>query len=144
MNKYTELKNKQQEEINNFPMFFAFNDKQFKEGMQKLGLDPSETNKIYSAGRTGGYYRKTDSEALFSMFDRHNVEMKLARETDDQFIYDMFDYELSNHEYVVTGYVGDALDALGLTIEEVNNNPKLKNAMYKACDSQQEWYNKHG
>jgi len=144
MNKYTELKQKQQEEVNNFPMFFAFNDKQFEEGMQKLGLDPSETDKLYSAGRTGGYYRKTDAEKLFAMFERHRQEMKLARENDEQFIYDMFDYELSNHEYVVTGYVGDALDALGLTIEEVNNNPKYKSNLEKACMDQRDWYNKHG
>jgi len=144
MNKYTELKNKQQEEINNFPMFFAFNDKQFNEGMKSLELDPSETDKLYSAGRTGGYYRKTDAERLHSMFKRHRQEMKLARETDNQFIYDMFYYELSNHEYVITYNVMDALDALGLTIEEVNNNPKYKSNLEKACMDQRDWYNKHG
>jgi hypothetical protein len=35
-------------------MFFAFDKKQFEEGMKKLGLEPSETNKIVSVG-AGGY-----------------------------------------------------------------------------------------
>ena len=144
MNKYTELKNNHQEEVNNFPMFFAFNNKQFGEGMKSLGLEPSETDKLYKAGGTGGFYRKTDAEILFSMFERHRQEMKLARETDEKFIYDMFYYELSNHEYVITYNVNDALDALGLTIEEVNNNPKYKKALEKACMDQRDWYNKHG
>jgi len=112
--------------------------------MKSLELDPSETDKLYSAGRTGGYYRKTDAERLHSMFKRHRQEMKLARETDNQFIYDMFYYELSNHEYVITYNVMDALDALGLTIEEVNNNPKYKSNLEKACMDQRDWYNKHG
>jgi len=38
MNSYLELKEKHQKEVNEFPMFFAFNDKQFKEGMKKFGL----------------------------------------------------------------------------------------------------------
>jgi len=144
MNKYKELKNKHQEEVNKFPMFFAFSNTQFEEGMKSLGLDPSETDKLYKAGGTGGFYRKTDAERLHNMFDRHRQEMKKARETDNQFIYDMFNYELSNHEYVITYSVMDALSALGLTIEEVNNNPKYKNALEKACKSQRDWYNKHG
>jgi len=144
MNKYTQLKNNHQEEINNFPMFFAFNDKQFNEGMQKLGLDHLETDKLYKLGGTGGFYRKTDAEALHEMFNRHRQEMKEARETDDQFIFDMFNYELSNHEYIVTGYSGDAITALGLTIEEVENNPRLLKALKKACKAQQDWYIKHG
>ena len=144
MNKYTGLKQKQQEEVNNFPMFFAFSNSQFEEGMKKLGLDPSETDKLYKAGGTGGFYRKTDAERLFTMFERHRVEMKTARENDEEFIYDMFYYELSNHEYVITYNVMDALDALGITIEEVNNNPKYKSNLEKACMDQRDWYNKHG
>ena len=112
--------------------------------MKSLGLDPSETDKLYKAGGTGGFYRKTDAERLFKMFDNHRQEMKEARETDDQFLFDMFNYELGNHEYVITYDVEDTLDALGLTVEEVNNNPRLLKALNKACKSQQNWYAKHG
>ncbi|NYC95062.1 hypothetical protein DFN09_003049 [Clostridium acetobutylicum] len=63
-NKYIEMKRKHQKEVNNFPMFFAFSKEQFKEGMKKLGLEPSETNKIYKFGNTGGFYKRTDSAKL--------------------------------------------------------------------------------
>ena len=51
MNKYAELMNKQEKEFNDFAnkhMFFAFNQKQFDEGMAKLGLKPTDTDKVYS------------------------------------------------------------------------------------------------
>lgn len=37
-NQYQEMRNRQQAEVNAFPMFFAFNKQQFAEGMRKLGL----------------------------------------------------------------------------------------------------------
>lgn len=37
-NQYQELRARQQAELNAFPLIFAFNDKQFEEGMHKLGL----------------------------------------------------------------------------------------------------------
>ena len=43
---YLELKWKHQKEFNEFPMFFAFNRKQFDEGMKTLGLKPNQTNKV--------------------------------------------------------------------------------------------------
>jgi hypothetical protein len=90
-NAYLALKRKHQEEVNNFPMMFAFSNKQFAEGMAKLGLTENDTDKIYSIGG-GGYIRKTDSEALSEMFDRHNKEMKNAIDSDltgEGFIFDM-------------------------------------------------------
>ena len=64
MNTYKAMKDVHQKEVSDFPMFFAFSDKQFNEGMEKLGLKPSETDKIYRFGGTGGYYRKTNSPTL--------------------------------------------------------------------------------
>ena len=40
INQYQEMRNRQQAEVNAFPMFFAFNKQQFAEGMRKLGLSP--------------------------------------------------------------------------------------------------------
>ena len=139
MNTYLELKQKHQEEVNSFPMAFAFNQKQFEEGMKKLGLKPTDTDKIYGLHGTGGFFRKTDENKLNEMFDRHKEEMKNAVESDktgEGFIYDMFNYELANHEYVVTYSVDDTLRALGLTAEEVNNNPALLHGLQKARKTQ--------
>ena len=45
-NQYQEMRNRQQAEVNAFPMFFAFNKQQFAEGMRKLGLSPSDTRQV--------------------------------------------------------------------------------------------------
>lgn len=146
MNAYRELKEKQQAEVNAFPMFFAFSQSQFDEGMKKLGLEPDETDKIYKLGNTGGFYRKSDSKALHDMFDRHDKETEdaiAADETGEGFIADMFSYELSNHEYGYTRDVEPALMALGLTLDEINADQRLVHGLHKAHKEEIEWYEKH-
>ena len=143
MNLYKALKDQHQEDINNFPMFFAFSNAQFEEGMQKLGLNSSETDKLYKTVGVNSYYKKSDAKMLHSMFNRHQKEMKEAR-SNDQFLYDMFDYELGNHEYCITWDVGPTLEALGLTEEEVENDPRMSAIFRKARHAKSEWYSKHG
>lgn len=134
MNRYSELRNRQQEEINALPIMFAFSNKQFDEGMRKLGLEPTDTDKIYSIGG-GGYIRKTDSDSLHEMINRHADEIQKevdGDQTGEGFIYEMFLYELSNHEFGYTGDVEDTLDALDLTFEDIENSPNLKHGLKKA------------
>lgn len=133
-NSYLVLKAKQQEEVNNFPMVFAFSNSQFEEAMTKLGLQVTDTDKIFSIGG-GGYIRKTDSDALSEMFLRHSKEKQEAIDGDltgEGYVYEMFEYELGNHEYGYTYDVEPTLDALGLTFGEVRANEKLSNALKKA------------
>lgn len=130
-NAYLELKRKHEQERNEFPFMFAFDDKQFKEGMEKLGLTEADTDKIYSIG-AGGYIRKEDSKVLSEMVERHKKEMQDAINADENghgFIFDMFDYELANHEYCITWDIEPTLDALGLTNDEVMANEKMKHAL---------------
>jgi hypothetical protein len=137
-NQYLILKKQHQEEVNNFPMVFAFSEQQFEEAMEKLGLSVDDTDKIYSIG-AGGYIRKTDSEALDEMFERHDREMKEAidnDETGEGYIFDMFNYELSNHEYGYTLEVEPTLDALGLTMDDINNSKSLKRGLWLAHKAQ--------
>ena len=124
---YLELKAKHEKELNEFPMMFAFNDKQFAEGLKKLGADKSE---IAGTGG-GGFIRKTDKEALKEMFNRHNNEMKEAMKN-AEFAFNMFDYELCNHEYCITCDDYSTISALGLTYDGIENNPILKEALKKA------------
>lgn len=138
-NEYLVLKRKHQEEVNDFPMAFAFSNKQFAEAMEKLGLAPEDTDQVYSLKGTGGIYRRTDAPALHEMFDRHEREMQEAVDNDqtgEGFIFDMFSYELSNHEYSYTGDIEDTLDALGLTVDEIEANEALKNGLTLACRAQ--------
>jgi len=139
---YKELKERHQAETNEFPFMFAFSNAQFDEGMRKLGLKPTDTDKIYSLHGTGGFYRRTDAPRLHEMFDRHERERQEAIANDttgDGYIFEMFNYELSNHEYVITCSTADTLDALDLTIEEVNANPRLLHGLKRAIEAQREW-----
>lgn len=129
MSQYLELKERHQAELNAFPMFFAFSEKQFAEGMAKLGLSENDTGKIYRLGTTGGFIRKSDSKDLSSLMKRHNKEMQDAIDADTTgkgFIFDMFLYELENHEYCITHDITDTLNALGVTKKQIENNPALK------------------
>ena len=135
MSKYSELKAKHQAEVNAFPLGFAFSEKQFDEMMANWGLTPDDTDKIYSIGG-GGYVRKSDSAAMHEMFTRHQAEHEAAMQ-DDEYLFSMFNYELANHEYCVTYDVTDALDALGLTFDEVNSDPRLSDALGRAIAAQE-------
>ena len=134
--KYLKLKEKHQKEINDFPFGFAFSNEQFKDMMKKFGLKEKDTDKIYSLG-AGGYIRKTDSEAMHNMFKKHRegIENEIKNDKDGTgFIYEMFRYELSNHEYCVTYDIEPTLDALGLTLDEINKHQNLVMGLKKALD----------
>ena len=137
MNPYVTLKEKHEREINDFPFGFAFNQKQFNEMMVKrFGLTPEDTDKVYHIGG-GGYIRKCDCDALYEMSDRHEKEIKEAiRENKDDYLYHMFDYELANHEYSYTGELDDTLDALGLTMDDINADARMVDALHRACKHQ--------
>ena len=128
MNKYIELKEQHQKEINEFPMMFAFSNEQFEEGMKKLGVRSSA--ELVSIGY-GGFVRKTDAETYLKMLIRIGEEEKEAMQ-DPEYCYEMFRYELSNHEYCITYDLTDTLEALNLTVEEVSANPMLRDALKRA------------
>ena len=134
MNRYADLKRRQQQEFDAFPMQFAFSNRQFAEAMSALGLKPTDTDKVYRAPG-GGIYRQEDSPRLKAMMDRFDRELQEAiagDETGDGFIYEMFLYELDNHEYSYTMDTEDTLDALGYTADEVLGDPRLKRGIEKA------------
>lgn len=134
MNKYTKLKNKQQTEMNAFPLGAAFSNQQFSDMMSKWGLTETDTDKIYSIGG-GCFIRKSDSETFHDMLDRFAEEIAAAiaeDSTGDGFIRDMFYAELANHEYCITYDLTDTLYALGLTVEQINADKRLLHGFKKA------------
>ena len=54
-NQYQELRNRQQEEVNAFPMFFAFDKQQFAEGMRRLGYTGDVQDTLDALGITPQY-----------------------------------------------------------------------------------------
>lgn len=134
MNQYEDLKQRQQQEFSAFPMQFAFSDSQFAEGMAALGLKPTDTGKIYKAPG-GGFYRREDGPRLAEMMDRFDRELQEAiaeDETGDGFIFEMFLYELENHEYDVTMDLDETLDALGYTMDAIQADPRLSHGLERA------------
>ena len=134
MNAYQEMKDRQQKEFDAFPMGAAFSQQQFQQMMEKWGLTVNDTDKIFSIG-SGCYIRKTDKEALRDLINRLNKEKQdaiAADTTGDDFIFDMFVYELANHEYCITYDLEDTLDALGLTAEQINADKRLTHSLNKA------------
>ena len=135
MNRYAELRHRQQEEFNALPLGFAFSQKQFDEMMQGWGLDPEKDLDKILRIPGGGYVQKKDADILHQTTERHSAEMASAiaeDKTGDGFIYEMFLYELNVHEYGYTMDTEDTLDALGYTVEEVLGNPRLKRGIEKA------------
>lgn len=98
--------------------------------MAKWNLKETDTDKICSLG-CGVFIRKSDVPAWHEMCDRHEAERKEAMQ-DDEYIYQMFRYELANHEYCITYDLEDTLNALDLTYEEVVANKRLHEALKKA------------
>ncbi len=134
-NRYAILRKKQQEEFNKLPLGFAFSNEQFAEMMKGWGLDPDkDTDKIYRIPG-GGFVQKKDHTLLHETMDKHQKEIEEAIEADVDgtgFVYEMFLYEMDNHEYGYTGDLEDTLEALGMTIEEIDGSEKLKAGLEKA------------
>jgi len=141
---YSQLKSRHEKEYNEFSkdcVFFAFSNKQFEEGMEKLGLKPDETDKIYSIGH-GGFILRTKSKEQNEMFLRFIKEHQQAIDNDTDgsgYIKEMFEYEMGNHEFGYTGDITDTLEALSLTMEEIRASETLSNGYALAYES----YRKH-
>lgn len=140
MNSYEKYRKMVEKEVNEFPMFHAFNDEQFYKGMEKVGLRPevkADFKKICNGPIIGSFMKKEDAPKYAEMALRHSKERKRLIEGDTDgtgFIFEMFYYELNNHEYCITRDETETLDALGLDAEELDKNEKLKNGLNLAIE----------
>jgi hypothetical protein len=127
VNTYLEFKQKMQRDLDKFPIVFAFNEEQLKEGLKKLGVSKDKVVGVFG----GGIIRASDKEKFVAMLEQHDREHKEMIKN-KSYVYHMFRYELANHEYGYTGDDTDTLSSLGLTKAQVNNNPLLKEQLEKA------------
>lgn len=137
-NRYSEMRSRQQAAYNDFAkqfIFYAFSNGQFEEGMKKLGLDPeADKEKICFIG-SGAYILKDHSADLNDIFRRSRDELQAAiaaDQTGDGFIFDMFIAELQDHEFSYTGDPGEAVEACGFSLQEVQENEILRHGLQKA------------
>lgn len=138
MTAYEQLKKRQQEEINAFPMHFAFGDEQIERKIKELKLskDPKKRAEQIVYIGAGGFVLKEDYPALLDMFKRHQrerIEAMTDEENGAKYLYDMFRYELKNHEYGYTVDASDTLEALGITEKDLAENLVMKEAFEKAA-----------
>lgn len=123
MTSYRELKEKQQQEVNDFPLMFAFGNQQFAEMLEKNNVTIKD---IYSIG-AGGYVKKTDAPAMNEMFARHKKELAEARKQ-IKFLKEAFYHEMANHEYCITYDDEEIFSACGVTAEDYRNNEDIRKA----------------
>jgi hypothetical protein len=94
--------------------------------------DLAKLSRIYG----GGYILKEHAAELSAVFDR-NAEEFSSRcndpETGSRFLYGAFREELANHEYSYTGDPSDALQALGFTLEGLQDDPDKIEILKKAA-----------
>ena len=129
MESYVNMKARHEKEINEFPFGFAFSKEQFKDMMSNWGLNEENTDKIISIGM-GGYIRKTDKENMQNLFKKHKEEKEKGYKNND-FLQGAIEYELANHEYIITYDLEPTLNALGFSLD-ILQDKRFKTILEKA------------
>ena len=133
-NPYGIVRNKHQEEFNRFTKdkaFFAFSDEQFLEGIKGMGMTLEEAKKNLASLGYGMFVPKKYLKEYRSMDNRHFNQSKMFMSNPD-YAYAAFLYELVNHEYGYTYDPEDAVMSLGYSLDEVERNPVLREALHRA------------
>ena len=115
---YLDLKDRQQKEISDFPIAYAFNEEQLKEALVKLGAEKEECVTIFGHG---DIVKKENAKPFIEMLKRHTQEVKDKLADDKGFAEAAFLYEMNNHEYCIN-WDGDddVLACFGLDFEELD------------------------
>lgn len=136
---YLNLKKKQEEEFANFPIAYAFNDKQLTEALEKLGATKEECVTVFGHG---DIVKRSDAKALIAMMKRHTKELQDAL-NDEEFAEGAFLYEMDNHEYAINWTADDdVLACFSLTFEDIRKKGlmdaynRARHAHYKHAE---EW-----
>ena len=136
MNQYEQFKNHRQERVNKLPLSFAYSDKQLEEVLKGWGLTMNDLSQVTSLG-AGCIALKKDVNDILKAFNEMDQELDAKIKEDKTgagFIKDMFIYELYNTEYSYTYEYDDALDQLGLTQQDLEENPALKAGLKLAIE----------
>ena len=111
------LQEKHREELNAFPIAYAFNDEQLKEALEKLGATKEECVTVFGHG---DIVKRTDAKRFIAMLKRHTDEVKEKLRTDPDFAEAAFLYEMDNHEYAIN-WSGDedVLSCFAITWDDI-------------------------
>lgn len=140
--KYNEMKERHQKLIDELPLKFAFSDEQFEKAMIELGLTKEDTDKVVGIGG-GGFCLPKTADKLIEYYKQFEKEEAKAFK-DDDFLRSAFEYELANHEYIITYELEDTLRALNISKEEYNKNERYKKIMKEAIKNYEKELEKYG
>ena len=138
---YLDLIEKHREELNNFPIAYAFNDKQLEEALVKLGVD--SVDECVTVFGHGDIVKRGNASKFIDMLKRHTQEIKDAIVADKEFAEAAFLYEMDNHEYAIN-WDGDddVLRCFGLDYDELvklNLEDAYRRARQKHYKQMEEW-----
>jgi hypothetical protein len=95
---YLDFKKKQQKEFEDFPIAYAFNDKQLEEALVKLGATKEECVSVFGHG---DIVKRENAKPLITMLDNQTKELHKKLREDVEFAKAAFLYEMDNHEYAI-------------------------------------------
>ena len=115
---YLDLLDKQREELNNFPIAYAFNEKQLEEALVKLGATSSK--ECVTVFNHGDIVKKENAKPFLNMLERHSQEIKDLITSDKDIAEAAFLYEMDNHEYAIN-WDGDddVLNCFGMNFDDL-------------------------
>ena len=100
---YREYRAQRQYEFNSLPVFFAFSEEQFDNGMKKLGI--KDITDVRSIGG-GGYCHKDTIPKIIEFTNSDSIDELMK---DPEFAEDAIYYEMGNHEYHINTYQSNCL-----------------------------------
>lgn len=151
MKTYAEYTKQLQEKMNHLPYIkFAFGDYQTQAVFNSWGLTyPDDLDKVTTIYGAGDIIQKKDVEAFHQWYEE--ISKPLDDEfqeliKNDDFVIDMFIYELGNHEYQYSLDDTTVINACGFSMAEFNQDDRLTR-LYKIatrkffalCDENDWW-----
>lgn len=133
---YLDLKKRHEKEFEEFPIAYAFNDKQLEEALAKLNATKEEVVTVFGHG---DIVKRENVKALIALLERHDKELKQKLKDDVEFAEAAFEYEMDNHEYAINWSADeDVLAAFGIDFDFIR-----KHGLQMAYDSARNKHFKH-
>ena len=138
---YLDLLDKHREELNNFPIAYAFNDEQLKEALEKLGA--KSTDECVTVMKSGDIMKRENAKPFLDMLKRQMKEVQDLLLSDMDIAEAAFLYEMDNHEYAIN-WSGDedVLACFGIgyaELEELGLHDAYHRAVRKHMKHAEEW-----
>lgn len=95
---YLDLQKKHRKELEEFPIAYAFNDKQLEEALEKLEATKEECVTVIGHG---DIMKRENAKLFLAMLKRQAQEVKDKLKNDPEFAEAAFLYEMDNHEYAI-------------------------------------------